>query len=119
MKKIAFILILIVAISAIISVCFIYNYNKENKSDSDFYTKIYSNYNDVDDGVSALIDSKEYKDMNEDERVVVMEKFLKLYESSGAIRNLYYESDNKLYSFTYPDGTLGGVSLKEFNSVFN
>lgn len=121
MKKTIFILFLIVTIATIICVYFIYN--KENKSDSNFYTEIYSNYNDVDDGVDALMNSKKYKMMNEDEQIKIMEQFLKLYESAGIIRNLYYESNDKLYSFTYSsgelDGALGGVRLKDFDPMLN
>lgn len=121
MKKTILSLFLIVVIAIIISGYFIYN--KENKSDSNFYTEIYSNYNDVDDGVKVLINSKEYKMMSEDEKVTMMKQFLKLYESAGIISNLYYDSNNKLYSFTYSngelDGALGGVSLKEFDPMLN
>lgn len=118
MKKTIFILLLIVVIVIIFSVYFIYK--EENKS---FYKEIYSNYSDVDDGVDALINSKKFKIMNENEQIKIMEQFLELYESSGTIKNLKYESNSKLYSFTYSNGelkgSLGGVQLKKFDPTLN
>lgn len=121
MKEKIFISFLIIAIATIIGAYFIYN--KDNKSDSNFYKEIYSNYSDVDDGVVALMNSKEYKRMNENGQIKIMEQFLKIYESAGIIRNLHYESNDKLYTFTYSsgelNGALGGVSLKEFDPMLN
>lgn len=121
MKKTVIISVLVVAIAIIVGAGLIYGLG--NKSDGNFYTEIYNSYSDIDDGIKVLMGSEEYEAMAMDEKVTTVEKFLKLYEASGKIRDLHYDSDNKLYSFAYSggdlDGALGGVSLKEFDLMFN
>ena len=52
-------------------------------------------------------------------QIETIENLLGLYETSGAIKNLYYDSNNKLYSVMYENGALGGVSLKQFEPMLN
>ena len=87
-------------------------YSNSNKKEND-------HQDDVDTGTQELMKSQEYKEMSEVEQIEIIGNLLGLYETSGAIKNLYYDSNDKLYSFMYENGALGGVSLKPFDPMLN
>lgn len=121
MKRVIFFSILLIVL--LISIGYIIYNNGENLEEDSFSIEIYNKYNNVDDGIDKLVNSEEYKLMSESERVKSVGHLLKLYELSRVIKNVSYDDDNKLYSFEYSsgelDGTLGGVMIKQFNSMFN
>ncbi len=115
MKKVIIILaiILTIGISAFVI-------NKIYKSNTTYYyEEIFNENKNIDDGLNKLMESEEYKNSNENKKIEVVENFLKLYEKDNIIKNLDYDSKTKLFSFQYSDGSLGGVSLKEFDPMLN
>lgn len=122
MKKIVLIIVIIVIICC--GVGFIIFNNKTSLSNNEFEKSMYNKYvSDIDGGVGALRNSEEFKSMNKDEQIKSMGRLLDLYESSGIIKNVYYDKDSEMYTFQYSngeiDGALGGVMLKEFNPMLN
>lgn len=107
----------------LVTSCILYQ-NKDNKIEKKLYETIYEKYSqNIDDGVNKLMNSKEYKEMNEAKQIEEVGNLLKQYESSGIIRNLYYDNSQLTYSFQYAkgelEGTLGGVMLKSFDPMTN
>ena len=121
MKKKRIIIIILLTILIIFKIGFtIY----QNQSINVEILKIYNeNKNDVDNGINKLINSKNYKQMNEEERAENVGELLKLYKKNKKIKSLYYSKEELMYSFEYTnkdlDGSLGGVKIKEFDSRFN
>lgn len=118
------IIIGIVICIVIISLIFIINKKNNNIDDSSIVYKFYSQYKeDVDSGVKSFRESETFNKMNEANQINEIENLLKIYENNGIIKNLYYNNENKLFSFIYNSGeikgTLGGVSLKKWNSMLN
>ena len=113
MKKIV---IIIVIICLCIGGFIIYNHKNMN---DDIYMDIYNRYNDVDEGIKQFMNSDYYQTLDEEEKIKSVGQLLKIYKSKGVIKGLYYSEENKSYSFQYKDDSLGGVSLKEFDPMFN
>lgn len=116
--SIIFIIILIIVLIFIIST------KNSNIDTSSIVYEFYSQYKeDVDSGVEFFRKSETFNKMNETNQIKEMKNLLKLYENNGIIKNLYYNNENKLFSFIYNfgeiKGALGGVSLKKWNPMMN
>ena len=120
-KATIYILLLVILLCVIIFGIYSNSNKKENDSYNDkLCLEVYENHqDDVDTGTQELMKSQEYKEMSEVEQIEIIGNLLGLYETSGAIKNLYYDSNDKLYSFMYENGALGGVSLKPFDPMLN
>ncbi len=110
------IFLLILMILAIVVIC------KDNSSD--IVNEAYNKYlKDVDSGVSYLMQIEEFKEMDENSQIKEIKDLLKKYQNAMIIKNLHYDSTNKLYSFQYNygelKGSLGGVSLKKWDPMMN
>ena len=66
--------------------------------------------------IHNLTDSSEFKALSYDEQVSEMSALLTELESVGKVRNISFDSEQGLFSFTYGkgeiDGALGGVLMK-------
>ncbi len=81
------------------------------------------NKEDVDAGVQMFMDMDIYDEMSEKDKVKIVGMLLDIYETTGIIKNLYYDETSSTYTFTYSkgdiEGALGAVVLKEFNPYMN
>ena len=112
------IIIGIVILIVIITLIFIISKKNNNIDDSSIVYECYSQYKeDVEGGVNSFIESETFDNLNEANQIKEMENLLKLYEKNAIIKNLYYDNENKMFSFNYNsgelEGALGGVSLKK------
>ena len=117
-KKIFISIIVIVIVFAIIGFAVYKVYM------SDFAKVIYNeNKEDVDEGVKVMMEAEKYKKMSKNQQIDIMGELLKNYENNDVIKNLNYSKDEVLYSFEYNSGddkgTLGGVSLKNWDEDLN
>lgn len=118
------IIIGIVILMVIIALIYIFSKKNNNINDSSIGYEYYSQYkDDVDSGVEAFRESETFNKMDETNQIKEMENLLKIYENSRVIRNLYYDKENKMFSFIYNDeeikGALGGVSIKKWDPMMN
>lgn len=121
-KSIVTILVILIIIITVIFV--IGKKTANNVDENDAVYEFYNQYkDDVDSGTEALRESETFNKMNEANQIKEMEKLLKIYENSRIIKKLYYDNENKLFSFIYNSGeikgTLGGVSLKKWDTMMN
>lgn len=120
-KKILIIGIIILAI--VIGIVLIIRKNNKIGTTS-MVNEIYSQYKEeVDYGVESFMKSEAFHKMNETSQIIEIDNLLKMYENNGIIKNLYYDEENKFFSFTYNTGemkeALGGVSLKTWDPMLN
>lgn len=73
----------------------------------------------VDTKIKELTDSETYKVSSIEEREQLVGPLLKDLEKLGYIKNLYYDKDNETFTFQYYSGVLGGVMIKEWNTIMN
>jgi len=73
----------------------------------------------VDDEIEKMVESAEYKNATIDERKNIANSLLLRLKKEKAIKRFSYSKDSYLFSFTYKNGTLGGIYLKDFNTQFN
>lgn len=62
--------------------------------------------------IDELINNEEYKNGSLEERYELAEKTLTDLKRSGYIKGLRYDEKNKMFTFQYTGGGLGGVQLK-------
>ena len=108
----------------VIGLIFIVSKKNNNISNSSIVNEIYGKYReDVDGGIEVFRESEVFNKINEDNQIKEMNNLLKMYESSGIINNLYYDNENKMFSFVYNygeiKGALGGVSLNKWDPMMN
>lgn len=73
----------------------------------------------VDTKIREAIDSREYKDASYSERQTHICKLLTELELDGYIDSIYYDEENKMFTFIYSSGIPGGVYLEDFTSYTN
>ena len=88
-------------------------------SDNTFTEEELSRDEYVDTEISKITDSEEYKESSYDERKTDIEQLLTQLKREKYIRNVYYDKDNQKFTFQYSSGVLGGVMIKEFDSLTN
>ena len=114
MKKLYIIIIAVILLVTIIIGFTIKNHKTHEKYDDTVITQ----YN-VDELINKLVNSDEYNKMSENEKKIECEKLLEKLKENDAIKDYYYSDSEKLYSFEYTDGSLGGITIKEFDTEFN
>jgi len=122
MKKKILILGIVIFILVIVLIFIVRKTN--NEFNSDIAKEFYSQYKeDVDSGVELFRKSEAFDKLSEANQIKEMSDLLKLYENNKVIKNLYYDNENKLFSFIYNygdiKGALGGVSLKTWDPMLN
>lgn len=93
--------------------------NSTEISDNTFTEEEISKDEYVDTEISKITDSEEYKESSYDERKTDIEQLLTQLKREKYIRNVYYDKDNQMFTFQYSSGVLGGVMIKEFDSLTN
>ena len=88
-------------------------------SDNTFTEEEISKDEYVDTEISKITASEEYKESSYDERKTDIEQLLTQLKREKYIRNVYYDKDNQMFTFQYSSGVLGGVMIKEFDSLTN
>ncbi|HHT97152.1 MAG TPA: hypothetical protein GXZ90_04575 [Clostridiales bacterium] len=73
----------------------------------------------VDNQLQIIIQSKSYQEANIDQRKKTIEEILIELKNEESIKHFYYNQDIYLFSFEYNDETLGGVKIKDFNTMMN
>lgn len=87
---------------------------------SDNYVET-SNYNKIDSIFQHLYEEESFESLDENEKIKLIEKELQELCNQGVLKEgtLNYNDSSKLFSFEYSDGSLGGVSLKQFDDKMN
>lgn len=93
--------------------------NSTEISDNTFTEEELSRDEYVDTEISKITDNEEYKESSYDERKTDIEQLLTQLKREKYIRNVYYDKDNQMFTFQYSSGVLGGVMIKEFDSLTN
>lgn len=88
-------------------------------SDNTFTEEEISKDEYVDTKIAEITASEEYKESSYDERKTDIEQLLTQLKREKYIRNVYYDKDNQMFTFQYSSGVLGGVMIKEFDSLTN
>lgn len=73
----------------------------------------------VNESIKTLCENKDYMDSSIEIRKNEAQKLLRKLWLRGYIRYYKYQKDNCLFSFTFCDGTLGGIMLLDNDSLFN
>ncbi len=69
--------------------------------------------------IASTIKDADFQEMGKDEQIRYIEEKLKNLADDGVISNIEFDEDEKLFTFEYSDGSLGGVSLKEYDERLN
>ena len=93
--------------------------NSTEISDNIFTEEEISKDEYVDTKIAEITASEEYKESSYDERKTDIEQLLTQLKREKYIRNVYYDKDNQMFTFQYSSGVLGGVMIKEFDSLTN
>lgn len=93
--------------------------NSTEISDNTFTEEEISKDEYVDTKIAEITASEEYKESYYDERKTDIEQLLTQLKREKYIRNVYYDKDNQMFTFQYSSGVLGGVMIKEFDSLTN
>ena len=93
--------------------------NSTETSDNTFAEEELSRDEYVDTEISKITDSEEYKKSSYDERKTAIEQLLTELKEEKYIKNVYYDKDSQMFTFQYSSGVLGGVMIKEFDSLMN
>lgn len=91
----------------------------EKLSENSFTDKEIGDMEYVDNEIKHLSSNDEYKEMSFENQVIEMEKVLKKLKEKQYIKYYVYSSDNYPFSFEYTCGVLGGVMMKDFDSILN
>lgn len=67
------------------------------------------------DEIGRLIESDDYIKASFEEKKELAYTLLNKLEKQGYIKGLYYDKNNKLFSFQYANDTLGGIQMNDFN----
>lgn len=71
---------------------------------------------DADEKIVELTDSKAYAEANIEQRKAMAEDLLTKLKKEKKILDFSYFDDDSLFSFEYPDHSLGGIYLKGFGT---
>lgn len=93
--------------------------NSTEISDNTFTEEEISKDEYVDTKIAEITASEEYKESSYDDRKTTIEQLLTQLKREKYIRNVYYDKDNQMFTFQYSSGVLGGVMIKEFDSLTN
>lgn len=93
--------------------------NSTEISDNTFTEEELSRDEYVDTVISKITDSEEYKESSYDDRKTTIEQILTDLKREKYIKNVYYDKDNQMFTFQYSSEVLGGVMIKEFDSLTN
>lgn len=93
--------------------------NSTETSDNTFTEEELSRDEYVDTEISKITDSEGYKKSSYDERKTAIEQLLTELKEEKYIKNVYYDKDNQMFTFQYSSEVLGGVMIKEFDSLTN
>lgn len=78
-------------------------------------------FNQVDAALESIMNGESFDTLEESEQIKKVQEELYDLADKGLIikASINYDENNKLFSFKYTDGGLGGVSFKEFGDDFN
>lgn len=93
--------------------------NNTEISDSTFTEEEIAKDEYVDTKIAEITASEEYKESSYDDRKTTIEQILTDLKREKYIKNVYYDKDNQMFTFQYSSGVLGGVMIKEFDSLTN
>lgn len=91
--------------------------NNTEISDSTFTEEEIAKDEYVDTKIAEITASEEYKESSYDDRKTTIEQILTDLKREKYIKNVYYDKDNQMFTFQYSSGVLGGVMIKEFDSL--
>jgi len=68
--------------------------------------------NSVDEAINKILDHNNFANLSETEQVDVVGEVLELMAEENLVGNVQYDDIERMYSFEYRNGTLGGVLLR-------
>ncbi len=84
--------------------------NEESTEESTEETK-----QEVDDVIDNLLEKDNFSDMSDDSQREEIEKLLNNLAEENLIYDVEYDETEKMYSFEYSDGGLGGILMESFS----
>lgn len=93
--------------------------NSTETSDNTFTEEELSRDEYVDTKIAEITASEEYRESFYDDRKTTIEQILTDLKREKYIKNIYYGKDNQMFTFQYSSRVLGGVMIKEFDSLTN
>lgn len=70
---------------------------------------------DVSDFVEGTISSSKFSEADVDEKAEMLEEVFEEMYDEGIVEDYFWDEEHKVYGFTFSDGSLGGLSLQEFD----
>jgi hypothetical protein len=68
----------------------------------------------ADERIRELLDDAAYRDGDAETRKALAAEVLHALEKEHCIKALYYDPKNQMYSYQYADGSLGGLTMTDF-----
>lgn len=68
----------------------------------------------ADERIRELLDDAAYRDGDAETRNALAAEVLHVLEKEHCIQALYYDPKNQMYSYQYADGSLGGLTMTDF-----
>lgn len=85
-------------------------FSKIDKEDESIY---------VDEQINQMIKSNEFKNATIDIKKEIARELLDQLKREGFISHYKFQKSSRMFSFTYSDGTQGGVLLEDQHPYFN
>lgn len=118
--SIVIVIILILVLSITLCGCSnTINITEEHLTSIDSELGEYDEIEYIDSKIKFITETDEYKSAEIDERKAIINQLLIQLKKDKRIRNFSYNKDNFLFSFEYLDGSLGGVMIKEFDTLMD
>lgn len=118
--SIVIVIILILVLSITLCGCSnTINITEEHLTSIDSELGEYDEIEYIDSKIKFITETDEYKSAEIDERKAIINQLLIQLKKDKRIRNFSYNKDNFLLSFEYLDGSLGGVMIKEFDTLMD
>ncbi|MDD6490108.1 MAG: hypothetical protein PUG48_09920 [Clostridia bacterium] len=95
--------------------------SSENVSSEGMTDKEIEDMSKVDDRIQKLMSGEDFKAASEQNKLEAVETLLNELAKEDLIiaESIYYDVDNKQFSFQYKSGALGGVMMKDFDERMN
>lgn len=79
------------------------------------------NIQEAEETIDSVLKEEDFEALEETEKIQKVEEMLEQLTEDGAIEKetIEYDDVEQLFTFEYSDGTLGGISLRDFSDEFN
>ena len=74
---------------------------------------------DVDSQIADMLENPDYRNSSIEGRKLFAEELLRQLKRNRLIKSYAFNEENHLFSFAYAVGTLGGIRIYDFDSLYN